>query len=37
MQYTTVLDALPLWGLFLVIVVLVLLSIEGGHRLGRYR
>jgi hypothetical protein len=37
MQYTTVLDALPLWGLFLVIVVLVLFSIEGGHRLGRYR
>ena len=37
MQYTTVLDVLPLWGLFLVIVLLVLFSIEGGHRLGRYR
>jgi hypothetical protein len=37
MQYTTVLDALPLWGLFLVIVVLVLFSIDGGYRLGRYR
>jgi hypothetical protein len=37
MQYTTVLDLLPLWGLFLVIVVLVLFAIEGGHRLGRYR
>jgi len=37
MQYTTLLDALPLWGLFLVIVVLVLLSIELGYRLGHYR
>ena len=36
-QYTTALDALPMWGLFLVVVVLVLLSIEGGHRVGRYR
>jgi hypothetical protein len=35
--YTTVLDALPLWGLFLVIVVLVLAAIEGGYRLGDYR
>jgi hypothetical protein len=33
-QYTTVLDALPLWGLFPVIVVLVLAAIEGGYRLG---
>ena len=37
MQDTTVLDALPLWGLFLVVLVLVLLSIEGGYRLGRFR
>jgi hypothetical protein len=37
MSYTTVLDALPLWGLFLTIVVLVLAAIEGGHRLGSYR
>jgi hypothetical protein len=37
MPYTTVLDSLPLWGLFLVIVVLVLASIEGGYRLGGYR
>jgi len=37
MQYTTVLDMLPLWGLFLVIVVLVLFSIDGGYRVGRYR
>ena len=31
------LDALPLWGLFLAIVALVLISIEGGYRLGNYR
>jgi hypothetical protein len=31
------LDALPLWGLFITIVLLVLLSIEGGYRLGKYR
>jgi hypothetical protein len=37
MQYTTVLDVLPLWGLFLAIVVLVLAAIEGGYRLGSYR
>jgi hypothetical protein len=37
MQYTTILDALPLWALFLVIAVLVLCSIESGYRLGRYR
>jgi hypothetical protein len=37
MQYTTVLDVLPLWGLSLVIVVFVLLSIECGYRLGHYR
>src|SRR6478736_1341916 len=36
-QYTTVLDQLPLWGLFLTIVVLVLAAIEGGYRLGSYR
>lgn len=30
-------DALPLWGLFGATVVLVLLSIEGGYGLGRYR
>ena len=37
MPYTTVLDALPLWGLFLLIVFFVLVSIEGGFRLGRFR
>ena len=31
------LDALPLWGLFMAILVLVLLSVEGGYRLGKYR
>ena len=37
MQYTTVLDRLPLWGLFLTIVVLALGAIEGGYLLGTYR
>jgi hypothetical protein len=36
-QYTTALDGLPLWGLFLTIVVLVLAAIEGGYRVGSYR
>src|SRR4029450_7972437 len=31
------LAALPLWGLFLAILILVLLSVEGGYRLGKYR
>src|SRR5712672_1661061 len=31
------LDALPLWGVFLVILVVVLLSVECGCRLGKYR
>jgi hypothetical protein len=35
-QSTTVLDVLPLWGLFLLIVLLVLTAIEGGYRLGDY-
>jgi hypothetical protein len=30
-------DALPLWGLFVAVLLLVLLSVEGGFRLGRYR
>jgi len=30
-------DALPLWGLFAVILIVVLLSVEGGYRLGKYR
>ena len=36
-QYTTLLDVLPLWGLFLTVVVLVLAAIEGGYRMGSYR
>lgn len=30
-------DVLPLWGLFILVLLLVLLSIESGYRLGRYR
>jgi hypothetical protein len=37
MQSSGPLDALPLWGLFLAILLLVLLSVEGGYRLGTYR
>jgi hypothetical protein len=37
MQSTSSLDALPLWGLLMAILLLVLLSIEGGYRLGQYR
>ena len=37
MQSNGPLDALPLWGLFLAILLLVLLAIEGGYRLGQYR
>ena len=36
-QYTTFVDLLPLWGLFLTVVSLVLAAIEGGFRLGSYR
>src|SRR5947208_16400021 len=31
------LDALPLWALFIVILLVVLLSVECGYRLGKYR
>jgi len=31
------LDALPLWGVFIVILLIVLLSVEFGYRLGKYR
>lgn len=31
------LDALPLWGVFGAILIVVLLSVECGYRLGRYR
>lgn len=33
----TWLDTLPLWGVFGATLLLVLLSVEGGYRLGRYR
>ncbi|MBA3340381.1 MAG: hypothetical protein H0T48_00945 [Gemmatimonadaceae bacterium] len=33
----TLLDSLPLWGVFIATVVLILLSLEGGHRLGDSR
>src|SRR5690242_17131175 len=31
------LDVLPLWALFVSILIIVLLSVEGGYRLGKYR
>src|ERR1044072_2513306 len=37
MQNNLALDALPLWGLFIVILLVVLMSVEFGYRLGRYR
>src|ERR1700752_1969178 len=37
MQSNGFLDALPLWGLFIVILMVVLLSVEFGYRLGKYR
>src|SRR3954463_6642363 len=32
-----VLDTLPLWAVFVVTLVLILLSVEAGHRLARYQ
>jgi hypothetical protein len=37
MQNNGILDALPLWGLFIFILLVVLLSVECGYRLGKYR
>ena len=37
MENSGPLDALPLWALFISILVVVLLSVECGYRLGRYR
>jgi hypothetical protein len=37
MQSHGPLDALPLWGLFMAILLLVLLAVEGGYRLGKSR
>ena len=37
MQLAGPIDALPLWALFIVILLVVLLSVECGYRLGKYR
>jgi len=37
MESNGLLDALPLWGVFVAILVVVLLSVECGYRLGKYR
>jgi hypothetical protein len=37
MQNNGMLDARPLWGLFIVILLVVLVSVECGYRLGKYR
>jgi hypothetical protein len=37
MQAGQLFDYLPLWGLFFATVLVILLSVEGGFRLGRYR
>jgi hypothetical protein len=37
MSYTPVLDYLPLWAVFMATLAVVMLSEEGGIRLGRYR
>ena len=37
MQGYGALDFLPLWGFFIAVLLLVLLSVEGGYRLGQHR
>lgn len=37
MEVSRLLDLFPLWAMFLITVGIVLLSIEGGHRLARYQ
>ena len=37
MDATRLLDHLPLWGLFVATIIVVVLSVEGGYRLGKYR
>src|SRR6201982_2091547 len=37
MENNAPLDALPLWALFIVILLVVLFSVEFGYRLGKYR
>src|SRR5499425_452006 len=37
MENNGLFDAFPLWGLFVAILLVVLLSVESGYRLGKYR
>jgi hypothetical protein len=37
MDHTRVIDQFPLWGLLVATIVIVILSVEGGYRLGKYR
>ena len=37
MENNALIDALPLWALFIFILLVVLLSVEFGYRLGKYR
>ena len=37
MENNALIDALPLWGLFIAILGVVLLSVECGYRLGKFR
>ena len=37
MPYSEPLDVIPLWGVFLITVAVILLSIECGFRLGQFR
>src|ERR1700752_2385344 len=37
MKVTGPIDALPLWALFIAILIIVLLSVECGYRLGKFR
>ena len=37
MRINGLLDALPLWGVFIAILFVVLISVECGYRLGKYR
>src|SRR5512135_2757213 len=37
MPYSEPLDVIPLWGIFLITVAVILLSIECGFRLGQFR
>lgn len=37
MQSADLLDSLPLWDLYVATIVITLLAVEGGQRLGKYR